>query len=166
MYTTFFNNSDIVIKHMQSLSTSIPINLQPTYAGFVCIIAVATYEMAIRNILVDFCTNQNKLFGDFFNSKFPKLNGNIDLERINSQFLSHFGKKYRSNFDDLVNFEDKYLLQKEGKKLKDSYKNIITYRHAFAHTATFTYNATLTEVCTFYFTGKRIIECLDVALSI
>ena len=55
MYTDHFIKADTVINHIKTLS--LPPGdyiLQESYAGFVCVISVATYEMAIKDILVDF----------------------------------------------------------------------------------------------------------------
>ncbi len=164
MYTDFFKDSDKIIIHLKNISPSIDFDIQKSYAGFVCITAVATYEVVIRQIFVDFCKNQNLVFGNFFDSKFSRLNGNIELKKLQDNFLDHFGNKYSTNFKELVDFEDDYTLKTERKKLKESYASLINYRNSSAHTATFNYNATLNDVCDFYFTSKKIIDCLNIAL--
>ena len=163
MYTVRFVKADTVIYHIKTLS--LPpgdYNLQESYAGFVCVISVATYEMAIKDILVDFCTKNNPLFGNFFASKFSKINGNIEIDKIKGNFLEHFGRKYKKNFGDMLNHEKNMLLKIIHKDIEVSYQNIITWRHHFAHSATFKtpMTATLADVCDDYEAGKNVIHCL------
>lgn len=163
MYTDRFVKADTVINHIRTLS--LPQGdyiLQESYAGFICVISVATYEMAIKDILVDFCTKNNPLFGNFFASRFSRINGNIEINKIKSSFLEHFGSSYVTDFDDILNFEKNKLLQVIHRDIKISYKNIITWRHHFAHSATFKtpMTATLADVCDDYEAGKNVIHCL------
>lgn len=168
MYTDYFLKSDTVINHIKHINLP-PENylLRQSYIGFVCIVAVATYEMAIKDILVNFCTKHNPLFGNFFSSKFHRINGNIEIDKIKSNFLIHFGDNYKETFEDMIDFENDMLLQKEHKSLKETYKNIITWRNLFAHSASFntTILTTLDEVCNSYNIGKNVITCLDIILN-
>ena len=167
MYTDHFIKADTVINHIKTLS--LPPGdyiLQESYAGFVCVISVATYEMAIKDILVDFCTKNNSLFGNFFASKFSRINGNIEINKIKSSFLKHFGEKYKKDFDDMFKHKKNILLKTMCKDIENSYQNIITWRHHFAHSATFKtpMTATLAEVCDDYEAGKNVIHCLHAIL--
>lgn len=164
MYTDFFTKSDTVISHLKSVAQSQQLQFQPDYSGFICIIAVATYEMAIKNIFFEFCNKQHVIFGEFFNSKFSKLNGNISIDRIKSNFLVHFGQRYTSDFDEILDYENKIIIKQYGSDIINSYKNIITLRHSFAHSASFTYNTSLNDVYNYYIYGKYVIQCLDVIL--
>ena len=62
MYTDFFTKSDTIISHLKSVAQSQQLQFQSDYSGFICIIAVATYEMAIKDIFFELLHNPFKLF--------------------------------------------------------------------------------------------------------
>ena len=90
---------------------------------------------------------------------------NMGRTKISGYFLRHFGEKFCDNFSDKIKHKEQLILKNYGISMLNSYKNIIEWRNHFAHTASFTANATLKEVCDSYCVGKNIILCLDTALS-
>lgn len=165
MYSKLFVDADAVVAHCKATVQSVPPQLQQKYAGFVCVYAVSIYEMAIKEVFIQFCKSQHHLFGSFFESKFEKINARITTRHIKDDFLKHFGQKYVDEFDDIVDSEEVLILRNNRTSMKGSYKNLITWRHSFAHTGSIPSTSTLNDVCNAYEFGKNIIHCLNVVLN-
>lgn len=165
MYTNFFLDSDAVISHCQTIVLSLDNQMQQKYAGFVCVYAVSMYELAIKEIFVRFCKNKHSLFGNFFESKFEKINSRITIRNIKEDFLKHIGANYVQKFEDIIDFEEKQTMQRDRASMKEAYQNLITWRHLFAHTGSIPIMSTFGDVRTAYEIGKNVVHCLNIALN-
>lgn len=165
MYKQYLDDASTVINHCKTVVSACDPILQQKYAGFICVFSIATYELAIKNILFNFCNNKHPIFGNFIASKFEKINAKVDIDRLNSDFLKHLGQKYTDNFKYLIDSEERFLLKNKGISLKSSYHNLITWRHSFAHSGSIPNTATFNEVCNNYEIGLSVIYCFDIALA-
>lgn len=165
MYTKYLKDATIVIQHCNNIVSECDPLLRQKYAGFICVFSIATYELAIKNILINFCRKKHPLFGDFFESRFEKINARIEIERLNKDYLKHFGRIYSENFKEILDFEENKILSLKKISMKSAYQSLLTWRHAFAHSGTIPNTTTFDEVCSFYETGLSVIYCLDIALS-
>lgn len=159
-YTDRFKIADDMIKHLDSVVHTITdpfISLR--YTGFVAVAAVTVYELAIKDILVDFAKKKHKVFGTFAQNRFDRLNGRIKLDSLYREHVHQFGDKYLKRFKKRLLLIETQFLRQNRVSVKNAYNNIISWRHEFVHQGQIT-NATYTDVVDAYSLGKEVITCL------
>ncbi|MCX8105312.1 MAG: HEPN domain-containing protein, partial [Ignavibacterium album] len=134
-------------------------DIKASYVGFLSVIAVTVYELAIKDIFNEFALKKHKIFGNFVENYFKKINGRITLDDLKNQHIKRFGENYLKKFDKKLEHIEKINLKLHKISIKSMYGNLIQCRHEFVHKG----NPTLTlyEVIDNYTFGKEIIHCLN-----
>lgn len=160
-YSNHFKLADDMITHLNSSISQIndPFILT-RYVGFVSVAAVTVYELAVKEIFIDFAEKKNKVFGTFTSSHFDRINGRIKNRDIKNEYVKKFGEKYLNRYKKMLDKEENMHLRTTGTSIKSSYANIITWRNQFAHEGKITSTVTYQEVVNSYETGKKLINCL------
>lgn len=160
-YVDQFRQADDVISHLNTVIPTIadPL-LQSKYAGFVAVVAITVYELAIKEVLIDFGSKKHKVFGYYTSSQLARLNGRIALKNLKEDHVSRFGENYKERFTKKLNKSARDFFRTHRRDLFNSYANLIQWRHDFAHKGSFTTHATYAEVVQAYEDGKEIIHCL------
>jgi hypothetical protein len=160
-YIDHFQHADDVVQHLNTVVPELqdPL-LQAKYSGFVSVAAVTVYELAIKEIFIEFSLKKNKVFGTFAESHFNRINGRIRLDAIKDEYVKRFGEKYRTRFVKYLNLDNQEYLLANRRDIKNSYTNLIVWRNDFAHEGRFNSNATYAEVIQSYEDGKEVIHCL------
>lgn len=164
-YHRFFNPTDSTINHLSAIITQCPPLIAMQYTGFAAVSAVTVYELAIKEVCTEFGRKKHKGFGHFVESHFRRLNGRISLNDIRTETLPRFGEKYLKRFNSLLEAEERSYLVANHASIKSSYGNLVTWRNNFAHQGTIPNNATFHEVQRSYESGKKVIDCLALALT-
>ncbi|MHB8207618.1 HEPN domain-containing protein [Mucilaginibacter sp.] len=158
-YTDRFIATDDLLTH---LTIVIPTIHNPAlvsnYAGFLSVSAVTVYELAIKDIFIDFSLKKHNAFGVFTESHFSRINGRIKLDDLKKEHVKAFGDKYLQKFIKEVNNRDTTILAAGGESIKASYSNLITCRHQYVHQGSPTLS--FQEIQRFFQHGKIVIECL------
>ena len=158
-YADKFTATDALIAHLNTVMPSITDPaIKANYAGFLSVSAVTVFELAIKEIIIDFATKKNLTFGYYIDGKYQRINGRIKLGDLRDEHISPFGLKYLLKFKKLSEEKEKSFFKSSRVSIKSSYANLITCRHQYVHEG----NPTLTfeEVSKSYQSGKLIIECL------
>jgi hypothetical protein len=92
------------------------------------------------------------------------MNGRIQIDSLKQDYISPLGIKYKERFDRKVSECAKSVLQTKHRDIRVSYRNIILWRHGFAHSGATGGNATWAEVVQAYEDGKEIVHCLNQSL--
>ena len=160
-YTRHFQHADDVIAHLNTIVPTLPDPLlQAKYVGFVAVVAVTVYELALKEIFIEFGRKKHKVFGTFTEAYFDRINGRIKFRAIKDDYISRFGEKYLSRFRRKVEGSTRLYLRNHGRDITSSYGNIITWRNNFAHEGETRTTATYTEAVQTYEDGKEILRCL------
>jgi len=160
-YIDHFQHADDVVNHLNTIVPTIADPLLKTkYVGFVSVAAVTVYEMAIKDIFIDFAHKKHKVLGSFTESYFDRINGKIKLKIIKDEYIKRFGIKYRDRFQRKLDDRTRDYLRVNHRDIKNSYANLITWRNDFAHEGKVNTMATYAEVVQAYEDGKEIIHCL------
>ena len=160
-YNDNFKHADDVIAELNNYVPTIKDPLiQSKYVGFVSVVAVTVYEMAIKEIFITFANNKDEVFGNFIESFFYRINGQIKVKCIEDKYLSKFGKKYVDGFDEKLEIKANQYMITNKRNFKSQYNNLIVWRNAFAHEGKINQNATFSEVVQAYDDGKEVINCL------
>ncbi len=160
-YVSCFKHADDVVNHLNAIVPTLtdPL-LQAKYAGFVAVAAVTVYELAIKNVFIEFGTKKHKVLGTFTESHFERINGRIRVQVIKDDYIKRFGERYKKRFEKNLEKTSKEYLLKNRRDIESSYGNLITWRNDFAHEGKVSTTATYSEVVQSYEDGKEIIHCL------
>ena len=158
-YVTHFKHADDVVNHLNSVVPALtdPL-LQAKYVGFVAVAAVTVYELAIKNVFIEFGTKKHRVLGNFTESYFDRINGKIRVKVIKDDYIMRFGERYKRRFEKNLEKIAKAYLQKNKRDIKSSYGNLITWRNDFAHKGKIRTTATYLEVVQSYEDGKEVIR--------
>lgn len=130
------------------------------YVGFVAVAAVTVYELAIKDIFYEFAKMKHNVFGNFVFKHFERINGRIKLDNLRRTYIERFGIQYLVRFDTKLDVLDNISIHRGDGSIKETYNNIITWRHQFAHAGKIPSTATYEEVTKAYSNGKGVIHCL------
>jgi len=160
-YTSHFKHADDIVAHLNTVVPMLPDPvLQAKYIGFVAIAAVTVYELAIKDIFINFSKNKHRVFGTFTEAHFYRINGRIKIAVIKDDYIRRYGKKYQKRFTKNLDDIAKKYLTLHRRDIKSSYSNLITWRNDFAHEGKISTTATYTEAIQSYEDGKEVIHCL------
>src|SRR5438128_10901711 len=98
-YTTHFAHADAIVAHLNGVVPTLgnPL-LEAKYVGFITVAAVTVYELAIKEIFIEFAKKKHKVLGNFTEKFFERLNGRIKTREIQERYLPSFGDKYVAQF--------------------------------------------------------------------
>lgn len=161
MYATRFQHADDVVTHLNSIVPTLtdPL-LTAKYVGFVSVAAVTVFEMAIKDIFVDFAGKKHLVLGTFVESHFKRINGRIKLSVVKDEYVSRFGDRYKKRFSQRLDSAAASYLRTHRRDIKASYNNLIVWRNDFAHEGRVNSTTTYGEVVQAYTDGKEVIHCL------
>lgn len=163
-HSSHFASADAVMTHLKTFVPSLAPDLQSQYTGFAAVSAVTVYELAIKEILIEFSRKKHNIFGYYVQDQYERINGRIGLKSLRNEHLPKFGPKYLARFDKMLESDEKRVLISEHASVKSSYGNIITWRHEFAHEGRVPANATFLEATRAFDLGKAVIACLARAM--
>lgn len=160
-YDRHFALADDMIDHLNTVITNItdPF-IASRYVGFVAVAAVTVYELAIKDIFIEFGTQKHPILGTFTRSYFDRINGRIKIQIIRDEYVKKFGDKYVTRFRKKLDQAETRSLRSSGISIKESYGNIILWRNNFAHEGQIPTTVTYSEVTQSYIAGKQVIKCL------
>lgn len=161
VYRRHFQLADDLIAHLTPIvgTTNDPF-IVTRYVGFVAVSAVTVYELAIKDVFIEFATAKHKILGNFTEAFFHRINGRIKLKNLREDYILKFGDKYLERFNRNLVQAEKQILQNAKKNILSSYANLITCRHDFAHEGKISANMTFPEITDSYEVGKEVIHCL------
>ncbi len=160
-YQVHFKLADDMISHLNSVIGGFTDPFVTSrYVGFVAVAAVTVYELAIKEIFCEFAQNKHKVFGNFVDKHFDRINGRIKLDIIRRDYLPRFGNKYLQRFEKKIKKADERSIRAREGSIQTAYGNIIIWRNKFAHEGKIPSTPTYLDVTKAYDTGKAVIDCL------
>lgn len=165
-YDSHFIHADTFLAHLDfALSATTDPFIKSRYIGFLAFTAVTVYELALKEIFIDFADKKHKVLGNFTRSYFDRINGQITRDRILNHYLPRFGEKYVKRFKKKLNIKEMQILRSEGQSIKECYANIILWRNKFTHEGLIPHTVTYDEVKVSYQIGKHILHCLSQTMN-
>jgi len=161
VYTDHYQLADDVITHLNTVIGGIadPF-IASRYVGFVSVASITVYELAIKEIFIDFGLRKHKVLGEFTRRNFDRINGRIKTSTIRDEYIICFGEKYVKRFKSKLDKAEKDSLRRLGISILSCYGNLITWRNQFAHEGQIPSTVTYNEVIKSYQVGKEVIRCL------
>jgi hypothetical protein len=163
-YADRYQHADDIIQHLDTVVPGLadPL-LKAKYTGFVAVAAVTVYELAIKEVFIEFAREKNPSFGTFVAASFERINGRIRLDDL-KEYSSRFGASYRDAFCDGLSSACDRQLRLNRRDLRSTYSNLVLWRHEFAHAGRVSTSATYEEAVQSYRDGKLVIDCLAQAM--
>lgn len=160
-YDDHFRLTDDLIAHLDGVVGSIkdPF-IQSRYVGFLAMSATTVYELAVREIFIEFSDKKHRVFGAYAASHFQHLNGRIRTKDLRELHIPRFGEKYTKRYEREVEKAEKTGLRSSGISIISAYNNLIVWRNQFTHQGKIPTTPTYDEVKRSYGAGKEIIHCL------
>jgi hypothetical protein len=160
-YVNQFAHADAVMAHLAGLlPTLADPQLEQKYAGFASVAAVTVYELAVKEIFIEFARKKHVVFEEFVKNFFSRLNGRIKPEIIKGEYVPKFGNKYTQKYTKLLQKKRNEFLRTNRRDFHTSYQNLLTWRNTFVHEGQVPTTATFQEIHQAYEDGKNLIHCL------
>jgi hypothetical protein len=165
-YVDRYQIADQLITHFSTVIPTIHDSyLVSRYTGMVAVVGVTSYELAVKDIFIEFARLKHKVLEACTRDYFDRLNARIMYRSLHKEYAFHFGIKYQTKFRKKIRDTEKRLLRSQGKSILTCYNNLITWRHQFAHEGILPNTATFQEAVDCYEFGKNVIECLAASMQ-
>lgn len=165
-YIDHYRLVDDLLPH---LDASVPALADPflasRYTGLLALSSATVLELCVKEILITHADAISPVFGNYVAKSYERLNGRIKIRAIKEEHLAKFGEKYISYFSRLAKSADTAYVRSTGRSPIQSWNNLITWRHGFAHEGVVPVNATYTEAKQAYLDSKIVVNCLARTLS-
>lgn len=93
--TLNFNHADAIAAHFAALvSPATDPLISIRYAGFIAVAGVCVYEMAIKDIFINFGEKKHPVLGAVTRETFDRINGRVGYRVIKDDYIPRFGDKY------------------------------------------------------------------------
>jgi hypothetical protein len=135
------------------------------YSGFLALSSATVLELCVKELLIEHASTISPVFGVFVSKSYERLNGRVRVKALKEEHLPRYGAHYVAHFSKLLSRTDRFNLRSSGRSTSQSYDNVITWRHGFAHEGIVPPNATYGDVRNAYIDSKVVVQCLAKTLS-
>lgn len=151
-YTDKFQPTDELINEINTLKPHISSIALPKFTGAISVSAVTSYELAIKDILIDYASSKHHLFGGFIQNYLSRLNGKINIPDLKNE-IKKFDNILATNLETEIT-----AVEKDEPSVRSCYQNLIQGRHSYVHAnqITLSYDECIQD----YELGKKIIDAL------
>ncbi|HRK63685.1 MAG TPA: HEPN domain-containing protein [Terricaulis sp.] len=134
-------------------------------AGLLCTAYVAAFECCVKSVFTSFAKKKrSKILANVAGFHFAQINSKIHWNVLADTYANQFGPIYRTKFLELLNAEEQSVLASDKVSVRETYANVLKWRHAFAHEGKKL--TTLEEISAAYPYARRVITVLDNAMNI
>ncbi len=123
-------------------------------AGLLVVMTCATYETCIKNILYSYAGRHSPFFKIYAENKYEKINSKIEIDDLKA-YAKTFHPDLGNEFKENLNRKSKKYLLSANVDIKQSYSQLLRWRHAFAHTGARV--TTVEEVLKHHAYAKRVL---------
>lgn len=131
--------------------------------GLILVSIAASYENCVKSILIDFSSRRHVDFEFFINKNFDRLNSRIAVNDL-YRYTKLFGVRVHNEFTRSLGARKTRIENINGKNIESCYKEILNWRHDFAHAAV--QNTTINEAMLFHRYARHVIYSFHDAFEI
>ena len=129
-------------------------------AGLLVVAIAATYENCVKEVLTLYAARRHSDFEQFVSKNYAKISSKIAEDDL-LRYAKLFGDPIHAKFKSLLQEKSKAIHEKTGQNFKSMYKQILEWRHEYAHSGI--RNTTISEAARFHLFAKRMIYCFEKA---
>lgn len=156
-YSDKFNDVDVLITGLSPIIPQLSSDLQSKIVGFLAVNAVTAFELAVKEILIDYANSRHSDFGYFITEYLHRLNGKIAIPDLKNE-IKKYGTQYPIAFETELQAKEREVRKNNNDEMRPCYQNLLTCRHSFVHSSRIT--LTISECIYNYKIGKNVIEAL------
>lgn len=156
-----YSQVDMLIQKLDPLVSSGSVDpfLESHFAALVAVVGTAAFERRIKQVLIEFCHNQNVKFGLYVENTLRRIKGRISIQDLKGEYLGKFGKPFVDKFIEELEKLKENALVKSQPNPSESYDSLINARHKFVHENMLLLN--YKEAKEFFLLGIEIIYALE-----
>lgn len=165
-YQNHFRLVDDLLPHLDATVGAITDQFVTSrYSGFLALSSATVLELCVKELLIEHAAAISPVFGVFVSKSYERLNGRVKIRALKEEHLPRYGARYVSHFSKLLTRTDRLRLRSHGRLISQSYDNVISWRHGFAHEGIVPPHATYGDVRNAYIDSKLVVQCLAITLS-
>lgn len=160
-----FDRIDRLVKEMGQFVPASQIEtaeFRADLAGLLVVSIAASYESCVKETLVSYAASHHAAFASFATNNYAKLNSRIAINDLYG-YARTFDSGVHRRFGELLTRRKKAIDERIGKNILSSYKQILDWRHDFAHAGV--RNTTIEEAMTTHRLAKRVLYVFDEAFN-
>jgi|LNAP01.1.fsa_nt_gb hypothetical protein len=138
------------------------IDFRADLAGLLVVAIASSYENCVKDILIRHATSRHESFGEFALRHYDRLNSKITLDDLNRYCKLFHGDADKFKMD--LNKRNGRVLNRARVDIKQSYTQILSWRHDFAHAGH--RNTTVEEAFKTHLAAKRVLYVFDDSFEI
>lgn len=123
-------------------------------AGLLIVTVVASYESCVKETLISYANKQSNKFSEYVERRYDKLNSKIAINDL-CRYCSDFEPDARTRFNENLKKRKDRINKNLGQNIETKYKQILDWRHDFAHKAV--RNTTIEEAITFHRYARHVL---------
>jgi len=127
-------------------------------AGLLVVTIAASYESCVKDTLVSYAGRHHAAFETFATNNYRRLNSRISVGDLYG-YTGTFDATVETRFKALLAERKARLNDRIGKNIETAYKQILSWRHDFAHAGT--RNTTIEEAANTHRLAKRVLYAFD-----
>lgn len=131
-------------------------------AGLLVVAIVASYETCVKEVMINFASRKHSQFEVFVANEYSKLSSRVAVSDLH-RYAQLFGHEVGGRFKSRLNQRSDSIGQRTGVDIKQSYSQLLNWRHDFAHAGK--RNTTIDEAMQFHCYGKRVLYAFDEAFA-
>lgn len=127
-------------------------------AGLLVVTIAASYETCVKETLVSYAGRHHTAFETFATNNYRKLNSRISINDLHS-YTNTFDDNVCKRFKEILSDRRKRIDERIGKNIETAYKQVLSWRHDFAHAGV--RNTTIEEAVVTHHLAKRVLYAFD-----
>lgn len=157
---TILKRIDVLDAHIEAFVPIIPktVEFRADLAGLTVVAIAAAYESCVKETLISFAGRRHESFGLFTQNNYGKLNSRVSITDLYG-YARLFGNEVHARFGEILDARKRRLESRIGKNIATSYKQILSWRHDFAHAGI--RNTTVEEALATHRIAKRVLYAFD-----
>lgn len=138
------------------------VQLRADLAGLLVVAMAATYETCVKETICNYATGRHDDFGRFAVRNYERLNSRIQVNDLYN-YCRLFGPNIKDKFKTKLDARRKKISERTGKNIESSFRQILDWRHDFAHA--WNRSTTIEEAEKTHRFAKRVLYAFDEAFS-
>jgi RiboL-PSP-HEPN len=160
-----FDKVDALAKSMANvapISDPSLVSLRADFAGLLTVAMAASYENCVKQVILAYCDRHHSRFRQYAENKYSQLSSKVRVEHLHG-YANDFGDDVAGAFKEDFACTKKRIEFYTGKNIEASLKQVMKWRHDFAHA--WKQTTTLEEAITTHRYAKQVFIVFSKSFS-